>query len=97
MFIVKSHQSENGKIIVISDPELLGKRFEEKGLQLDLTKDFYKGVEKEEKEVKELIKEGHILHLTGKKTINFFTKLGLVEKEKILVVKQIPHAEVLVD
>ncbi|MFC1686826.1 DUF424 family protein [Nanoarchaeota archaeon] len=96
MFIVKIHQGPHGQILVVSDKEIIDKKFEEGKLQLDLTKDFYKGKEMTEEEVKEKVKEFYILHLTGEKTIQLFEKLELVENEKVLVIKGVPHAEVYV-
>ena len=45
--IVKIHKMPDGRsVIAVCDSNLLGKKFEEKNLQLDLTADFYKGSEK---------------------------------------------------
>jgi hypothetical protein len=94
MFIIKIHKGPHGEVLVISDKEIMGKKFEEGQLQLDLSSDFYKGEEKGEKEIKELTKCAYILHLTGKKTAALFVKLGLVEKKEILFVDGVPHVEV---
>ena len=92
--IVKIHESPNGKILVVSDKDIIGKIFEEGKLQLDLSKQFYRGEEKKEEKIKELIEEVYIAHVTGKKSIAFFKKLELVDEDKIVVVSGIPHAEV---
>jgi len=94
IFVVNIHKGSEGEILVISDKEIIGRKFEEGKLQLDLSKDFYQGEEMEEEKVKELVNDAYVLHLTGKKTIEFFTKLGLVKKENVLTVDGIPHAEV---
>lgn len=92
MFIVNILESKNGNIIVISDKEIVGKQFNQNKLQLDLTNDFYQGKEINQEGLKRLVKKAYILHLTGKKTIEFFKEiLGL---EEILTVEGIPHAEV---
>jgi hypothetical protein len=42
--ILKEHKSHDGKcVIALCDDDILGKKFEENGLQLDLTSSFYKG------------------------------------------------------
>lgn len=95
MFIVKVHKTAQGKVVVISDKEIIGKKFEEGELQLDLSKDFYAGEEETNQEkLKELSRDTYLLHLTGRKTVEYFTKLGLVEKDRILHVNGTPHAEV---
>lgn len=98
MLIVKRHKTPNGEILVVSDKELLGKRFEEGKLQLDLKKDFYQGEEKTEAEIKALVNAAYILHLTGERTLKLFRKWGWIAEENVLLVKGIPHVEVcLVD
>jgi len=92
--MVKIHKGPHGEVLVVSDPEIIGKRFEEKKLQLDLSKKFYQGEEMDEEKVKGFVKSAYVLHLTGKKTLEFFSGLGFVEKEKILVVSGVPHIEV---
>ena len=73
--------------------ELFGKDFEEGNKQLDLTSKFYQGEEKSEEEVKTLINDAHILHLTGKEAVALGKELNLVEK--VVVIDNVPHAEVL--
>lgn len=94
MLTVKIHPTSNGKILVVSDKEILGRKFEEGNLQLDLSKEFYRGEEKPEAEIKALVKAAYLLHLTGRKTLKFFSGLGIINKKRILIVKGIPHAEV---
>lgn len=94
MFIVKIHKGPHGEVLVISDKEIMGKRFEEGKLQLDLSKEFYQGEEMDDEKIKELVKSAYILHLTGKKVVKFFVDLGLVNKENVLFVDGVPHAEV---
>ena len=91
-FVAKIHKGPHGEVLVVSDQEILGKTFSEGKLQLDLTKEFCQGEEKEAEEVKELSKSAYILHLTGENSINLFS--DLIDKGKILIVKKIPHAEV---
>lgn len=97
MFIVKKHQGPHGIVLVVTDKEILGKKFEENNLQLDLTKEFYQGEELNKEQVKEKIKEAYILHLTGEKTIQLFLDLGFVDSNKILIISKIPHAEVYLE
>jgi hypothetical protein len=95
-FIVNEKTTPAGQVIlVITDSELVGKVFTEGNKQLDLSKDFYKGEEKNIKEVKEIIEKAYVLHLTGKNIIQVCTDLGYIEK--VIVIDNIPHAEVLVE
>ena len=94
--IVKIHKtSDNRKIIAVCDKDLIGKKFEEHGLQLDLTSDFYKGEEKKEQEILELFKTAYIVNLVGKKSVELGRKTGVVDKKNIIKIKGVPHVQAL--
>lgn len=96
-FVVSERNSGSGLLIVVTDSEILGKKFEEGNLQLDLTKKFYLGEEMDEEEIKLLISKARHVHLTGKKSVNLGKNLGIVDNDNILVVQGIPHAEILLE
>lgn len=95
--IVKIHRPPEGrKIIAICDDELIGKKFEEGKLQLDLSSSFYKGKEISEEETKNLIKGQCILNVVGKKSMESLTKLNLTENSHIIKIKGIPHTQIII-
>ena len=96
-FIVAEKSTANGLLLVITDKDLIGKKFEEGKKQLDLSNKFYQGEEKTEEQVKELIKSAYILHLTGERILKLISELGLVDLSKVLKIKNIPHAEVVLE
>lgn len=92
--IVKVHKNTEGQfLLAICDNNLIGKKFEEGNLQLDLSSDFYKGEEKSEEEIMSLIKGAYMLNVVGEESIEFALKNDLIEKEHIIKIKNIPHAE----
>ncbi len=94
--IVKIRKTNDGRnILAICDSDLIGKKFEDHDLQLDLTSNFYKGEEKSEKEILELFKTGSIINLVGKKSIEVGIKAGIINKKNIIKIKNIPHAQAL--
>ena len=50
-FMFKEYNSTHGVIMVITDIEIIGKKFEDEKLQLDFSKKFYQGEEKTEQEI----------------------------------------------
>lgn len=94
-FIVSIKNSTAGLLIVVTDNNLLGKKFEQGKLQLDLTKIFYQGEEKNEKEIKEILKKASHLHLTGERAVAIGISLNLIESGKIIWISGIPHAEMV--
>ena len=51
-FIVSRKESKHGSLVIVTDKDILGKVFEEKKRQLDLTKKFYQGDLKSKEETK---------------------------------------------
>lgn len=93
--LVKIHESYR-KIIAVCDCELLGKRFEEGNMQIEITEAFYGGDEKEEVEVVELLqdlyKEDATFNIVGQKSVNTAIKAGIISKEGVIKIEGIPHA-----
>ncbi len=94
-FVVSEKKAPTGLLLVVTDKDILGTIVEEGKLQLDLTKEFYNGTEKSEKEVRGLIKEATHLHLTGQATIAIAVELDVIEADRILWVQSVPHAQVV--
>lgn len=92
-FIVKQHSSPHGIVVVITDSEILGKKFEEGKLQLDLSKEFYKGEEMITEEILKILQKSYVVHLTGLHAVEIGVDLGIVDPERILIIQGIPHAE----
>ncbi|MFC1704779.1 DUF424 domain-containing protein [Nanoarchaeota archaeon] len=92
--IVKEHKTPEGKkLVAICDSDLLGKKFEQGNLQLDLTSGFYKGKEMGAEEVKEILKDCYIVNVVGDESIAFLVSLGIIDKKHVLKVGGVPHAQ----
>lgn len=95
IFIVSKKQGPYGSLVIVTDKDLVGKKFEEGKLQLDLSKAFYLGEECTKEEVKSLLKEAQHIHLTGKKSVALGVEMNLISKKKIICVLGIQHAEMV--
>ena len=94
-FVVAKKQSQFGLLIVVTDAEIIGKKFEEERLQLDLTKKFYQGELKNKEEVTQIMKTARHLHLTGKGAVAIGVEMDLVNPKKIIFIDKVPHAEIM--
>lgn len=92
MMIVKIHTAERRKIVSICDESIIGKKFEEKNLQLDVSESFYNGQRLSEKEILKTISHADSLNIVGKESVNFSLKNKLIEESSIIKIKKIPHA-----
>ena len=94
-FIVAQHSSEGRLILAVCDSDIHGKKFEEKGVVLDLSSKFYHGEEKEAIAIEKLMLHAYTIHAVGKNAVAIATKLGLAAKEDIKVVAGVPHVQIL--
>ena len=78
---------------------ILGKKFEEGKLQLDVKEDFFKGEEISEEELFSLMqdfyKEDATFNIVGEKSISLAIELGLISKEGIRRIRDVPFAMAL--
>lgn len=95
--IVKVHKTADGRVVVaICDSKLVGKKFDEGKLQLDLSSNFYRGDERSEDEIGQLVKDPCIVNLVGEESIGWAVKVGLVEKKDIIKISNVPHVQAIV-
>jgi len=95
--IVKKHLTNDKKLVLaVCDSDLLGKKFEDRGLQLDLSSRFYRGEETTESTVAALMKNTYALNIVGKDSVKTAINCGMIKKENIIYIKKIPHAQAVV-
>ncbi len=92
--IIKSYRD----IVAICDSELLGKIFEDGKFQLDVKESFFRGEEISEEKLIEIIKnmsmEDATFNIIGQKSIEIALKTGIISKEGIKKIQNIPFAMV---
>ena len=93
MILAKAHVVNGKKLVAVCDAELLGKKFEEKDFQLDLTSNFYKGKQTNEENLMQLLEGAYVVNLVGKESVEFGIKKGLIQKESVKTVAKVPHSE----
>jgi len=93
--LIRLHESYR-KIIAACDSDLMGKKFVEGQLQLDIKDTFYGGKEYPEEKAVEIFRDGAFddatFNLVGKECIAAALKAGIIEKKGIIKIKGIPHA-----
>ena len=89
------HTAENEKILAITDIPLVGKSFEEGELQLNVTEQFYGSDRCSREEAIRLIKGSTIINAVGKDIVRLLIDENIIEREMVLFVKGVPHAQVV--
>jgi hypothetical protein len=93
MILVKVHTKQDSSILSLCDKELIGKKFEDIDLQLDLTSNFYKGEEMTKEEVRKILLNYKIINAVGQRSVNLLLEFDLIDTKKILYIQDIPHAQ----
>lgn len=93
--LVKIHESYR-KIIAVCDEDLIGKKFEEGNVQLDIRQDFYRGELMDEQELIDFLRdaatEDSTFNIVGENSVNSAIKAGIISEEGLIRVQGIPHA-----
>jgi len=95
---LKIHESYR-KIVALSDTSLLGKAFEEGIKRIEVKPSFFQGEEKDKEEIIEILKnmqkEDATFNIVGKESVECALKAGIIKKEGIITIDNIPIALVL--
>ena len=95
MISMKLYRQGNDLLIGACDEDLIGKKFEDGKLQLNVTREFYDGERITEEILKKYLEESTIANLVGEKTVNCAIKIGLIDPECIIRIKGVPHAQMV--
>lgn len=95
--LIKIHKTEDRKIVSLCDETLIGKKFEEGDLQLEVSEFFYKGDKMDEEEILGEMRAVSSLNIVGKEAIQFALKHNLISKQNIIKIQNIPHALTIVE
>jgi hypothetical protein len=90
---MRIYAKKNNEVLAACDENLLGKRFEEGELVLDVKESFYKGELVEEEAFSGLLKAARNINLVGEHTIGVAKKMNLVDK--VGRIENVPYAIIL--
>jgi hypothetical protein len=96
MVLVAIHKKDHRIVAAVCDSDLIGKKFEEGALQLDLTGDFYKGTERSDDEAGDLIRNADHVNLVGKKSVKLGLQEGVIDEASVKTVQGVPHAQAII-
>jgi hypothetical protein len=95
MISIKIYKQGQDILVGACDENLVGKKFEEGKFHLDISKEFYDGQRVGINTLKRYLENATIANLVGRKTVECAIQLGLIDKDCILKIKGIPHAQMV--
>lgn len=93
MFSYNVFKTPGDVIVSVCDREILGKCLGDSGFEVK--DDFYGGNECGGEKLREVLKEATIINAVGTKAINFLVKEKIIEKNNVIMVGGVPHAQVV--
>lgn len=85
---------QNGYVFVnICEPELLGKKFKEGEINLEVNREFYEGQEVSLDYAFSFIDEASVVSMVGNKIVEEAIKRGLIKEEGVITVQGVKFAQ----
>jgi hypothetical protein len=86
-------------IVAVCDSDLVGKKFEEGKMQLDVKENFFSGEEMNEEEtinvLEKMADEDATFNIIGEKSVEAALKAGLIDEDSVCEVQGIPFVLIL--
>ncbi len=95
MISVRRHTTGGELLVAACDSELVGKRFEEGELCLELRPGFYDGERVDKRLLLEVLALATIANLAGEETVGAAVGAGLVDPECVIRIQGVPHAQLV--
>ncbi|MBA7597765.1 hypothetical protein ES703_04771 [subsurface metagenome] len=87
-------RTQSEVLVIVCDPELLGKKFKQGELRLEVNESFYRGTEASVKECIAALREATIANLVGS-IVRHAIKVGIIERANVLRIQNVPHAQLV--
>jgi hypothetical protein len=94
MIWIKVYNTQGEVLLAACDDGLLGKRFEEGELQLEVSESFYGGERVTTDDFAEHLRMATIVNIVGRKAVEIAADLGMVDRECLLEIEGVPHAQI---
>ena len=94
-FMYKIHEIRNDKILAIADSSIVGKTLEDERMQISVKQEFYHEKKCGEKKALELVEESTIINAVGNNITSLLLRKNIVDKEKILHISGVAHAQII--
>jgi hypothetical protein len=92
---LKKYKSGKELLVAVCDCDILGKRFEEGALHIDVCEEFFGREKTEPDEIKRALRSATIANFVGIHSVDFAISLGYVDRENVLMIDGVPCAQMV--
>ena len=93
--LLKERETEEGLLVSVCDPDVLGETFEEGAVSLTVSEEFYGGDQVDSEAVEESLARAHVANIVGTEAVGLAIDAGFVDEENVLEVDGTHHAQML--
>lgn len=93
--ILNERDTDEGTLVSVCDPDVLGETFENDRVSLTVDEDFYDGEEVDEQTVIDSLAQCSVANLVGTDTVSLAIEHGFIEEENVLDLGDTRHAQLL--
>jgi hypothetical protein len=92
---LRVHQQGRETLIAVCDSDILGEKFKEGHLHIDVSSDFFGDEPATGSEVEAALRRATMANFVGCKTVEHAIRLGYVEKENVLSIDGVLYAQMV--
>lgn len=93
--ILNERRTDEGLLVSVCDPEVMGETFEDGPVSLTVSEEFYGGDRASESEVVDSLTRCSVANIVGTESVDVAIEHGFVEEENVLDVDGTRHAQLL--
>ena len=93
--IVTERRTDQGLLVTVCDPDVLGKTFEDGDVSITVTEDFYGGEERDRDAVVASLARASVANLVGRDVVELAIDEGYVDEGNVLEIEETLHAQFL--
>ncbi len=93
--ILNERETEEGLLVSVCDPDVMGETFESGAVSLTVDEEFYGGEEADEEAVVESLAKCTTANLVGEESVALAIEHGFVDEENVLDLGGTRHAQLL--
>lgn len=94
-FSYKIFKTGSYTLLAIADTAILGKKYSDGDLEIDVKKDFYSENSCTESDVTKLVRSATIVNAVGKDIITILIKNKIIGENHVLYINGMPHAQII--
>jgi len=94
-YCLRVYRKDREILVAVCDPDILGKTFEEGDLVIEVKENFYGNNRVGKEKVINALRYATIANITGINSVNCAIEAGIIDRERVLWIAGIPHAQMV--